>query len=71
MSKKKQAIRIELDKNELISKISRGCNLNQHAAVMKDRTKYNRKPKHRRDFREERHAGLVLYENTETRIYSH
>jgi hypothetical protein len=59
MSKKKGIV-IHLEKKGLKG-IKLGCAVNQHADTMRDVTKYNRKPKHRRDFRNERDAPVFLF----------
>lgn len=58
MSKKKGGFTIHLNKMDIVkAQLRDGYALNQKSSVMKDHTKYSRKPKHRRDFREERDAG--------------
>lgn len=61
MSKKKKANNGVIKTRDLVAKMARGCVLNQHAPVMGDKTKYNRKLKHRRDFRNERDAPVFIY----------
>jgi hypothetical protein len=62
MSKKKGGFVIHLDKMEIVkARLRDGYALNQHSATMRDQTKYVRKPKHRRDFREERDAPVFLF----------
>lgn len=59
MSKKEKGIVIHLEKIGLKG-VKLGCAINQHADTMRDHTKYNRKPKHRRDYRNERDAGFFI-----------
>ncbi len=66
MSKKEKGNIIKI--RDLVTKVAHGCVVNQKAAVMQDRTKYKRKPKHRRDFREERDAPVIFFDCSTTSL---
>ena len=61
MSKSKKSEKLTINTRDMMLHLAHGYSVNQKSAVMKDRTKFSRKPKHRRDFREERDAPVFIY----------